>query len=325
MDALLQNPDAPGVLLPAAKTLTAAKAVKAYLADCAARHLAASTLRSYTDVLEAFVDHIGNRPVSQVDADSIRAFRAHRKVTPRTQRKEIEHLRAFCAFCVANRWMPENPAKLVKPPRIDDVATLPFTEEEVRDLLAACERLRSDQKRARALLLVLLYTGLRIGDVAQLRRARIEKTGHLVLRAEKNGVPVKVLLHDDARTALQSLPAPGGNPVHFFWTGKGKVSSIVGSLRRTVERIGELAGVHAHPHRFRDHFAVSLLTGGADMRSVQKLLGHDSIRTTEKHYAHFVPAHQALLDSATARLDFTPPRPRPLLVDPLQHRKRNSK
>jgi integrase/recombinase XerD len=324
MDALLANPDDPGIL-PAAKALTVSAAVEAYLSDCSARKLARSTLRSYTDVLRAFAKHAGNRGISQVDATLVRSFRAGRDVTVRTQRKEIEHLRAFCAFCLSNRWIAENPAKKIKPPRVEDLATLPFSEEEVQQLLSACDRLRSDQKRARALLLTLLYSGLRVGDVAQLRRARLEKSGHLVLRTEKTGAPVKVLLHEDARTALRALPAPGGNPAHFFWTGKGKTSSIVGSLRRTVDTVGKIAGIHAHPHRFRDTFAVELLTHGADIFTVQRLLGHESVKTTQKHYAHFVAAHQALLDSAAAKLDFRPPAARPLLVDALKNRRRDAK
>jgi integrase/recombinase XerD len=325
IDALLRNPEAPETILPAASPLTVASAVKSYLSDCAARKLEDSTIRSYTDVLNAFVKHAGGA-VSQLDADAVRSFRASRNVTARTQRKEIEHLRAFCAFCVSNKWLSANPAKAVKPPKIDDLATLPYTEEEIAQLFAACDRLRSDQKRARALVLALLYTGLRIGDLARLRRAQIEKSGHVVIRqTQKTSAPIKLPLHADARKALESLPAPNGNPTYFFWTGRGKLSSIVGSLRRTVAAIGKLAGVHAHPHRFRDTFAVKLLTEGADIRTVQKLLGHDSVRTTEKHYAHFVAAHQKLLDEAAARLDFRPAPARPLLVDTRKNRRRNAK
>jgi integrase len=180
------------------------------------------------------------------------------------------------------------------------------------------------RQRARALVWALIYSGLRVGDVAQLRRAQLEPSGHLVLRVEKTGVPLKVLLHADAIRDLESLPANGGNTKYFFWTGRGKVSTITGSLRRTIDRLGKLAGVHAHPHRFRDTFAVELLTQGADIRTVQKLLGHESVRTTELHYAHFVKAHQDLLDRATATLDFRPKPARPLLVKPVKNRRRNA-
>jgi integrase/recombinase XerD len=328
---LLRSPNDPGVL-PAANPRTVEAGVAAYLADCKKRNLEESTLRSYGDVLEAFAAFAGTRNLADVNLDLITAFRDHRDVMPRTQRKEIEYLRAFCAYCIGREWMTKNPAKSLKPALADNVATLPFEKEEIEKLLDAADRMRAAwreedayvRQRARALIWALLYSGLRVGDVAQLQRSKLEKSGHLVLRTEKNNVPVKVLLHSDAIRDLESLPANGDSTTYFFWTGKGKKSTIAGSLRRTIDRLGKMADVHAHPHRFRDTFAVELLTGGADIRTVQKLLGHKSVKTTEAHYAHFVKAHQDLLDRATATLDFRPKPARPLLVKPIKNRRRNA-
>jgi len=312
---------------------TVASAVKAYLEDAEVRNLKPSSLNSYTNTLTQFADFLGPLPIAALTVAHVAGFRARQVLkpgskdvleglAPRTQRKEIEHLRAFGAFCVTRGLRPDNPAKLLRPALVEDVATLPYTDEEIGKLLDACERMqgmwKSDapvvRRRARALVLALLYSGLRVGDVARLRRAALESSGHLVLRTTKTGVPLKVLLHPDAIKALSGLPAPAGNPTYFFWSGRGRVENCAKSLWRTVARIGKLAGVHAHPHRFRDTFAVELLTGGADIRTVQKLLGHDSVRTTERHYAHFVLAHQRILDEAAARLDFTP-KGKPVLVE----------
>jgi integrase len=65
-----------------------------------------------------------------------------------------------------------------------------------------------------------------------------------------------------------------------------------------------IAGIEGHPHRFRDTFSVRLLEGRENLRTVQLLLGHTSIRTTEKHYAPWVQSVQRILDAATAKLDF---------------------
>jgi len=73
---------------------------------------------------------------------------------------------------------------------------------------------------------------------------------------------------------------------------------------RAIYRVCKLAGVKGHPHQFRDTFAVELLKRGEDIRTVQLLLGHDSVRTTEKHYAPWVDAFQVRLDAATAKLEF---------------------
>jgi site-specific recombinase XerD len=317
----------------AAPARTVAEAVKVYLADASRRKLQPSTLKSYEATFKPLLKNLGKLALPALTIDRLRLYQEARKIKPRTERKEVEHLRAFGAFCIDRGWLSVNPAKKLKPPLAADVATMPFSAEEIRKLLTACDAMRgmrdtespAIRRRARALILTLLYSGLRISDVAKLKRSALDPaTGHLTLRTMKTGVPLKVLLHPDALQALGKLPSYR-NPAHYFWSGNGGLRAATGSLRRTVERIGKLAGIHAHPHRFRDTFAVELLTNGADIRTVQMLLGHESVRTTEKHYAHFVAAHQALLDTAAATLDFQPKRGRLLQVNPLQRRGRNPK
>lgn len=306
-------------------------ATKRFLQDGRARKLRGTTLALYGYVFGHLEKFCGaNYPLTAIDTAQLDRFRAQRGIMPSTQRKEIGFLRAFFAWCVDRGWISKNPAKRVRLPQVTEIATLPFTNKEVLKLLAACDQISSDdpaetayvRKRARALLYVLLYSGLRISDVAKLRRDALDpKTRHLTLRVMKTGVALKVLLHGDATQALETLPAL--NPTYFFWSGQGLEITCVKNLGRTIKRLGKLATVRARPHRFRDTFAVELLSNGTDIRTVQLLLGHESVRTTEKHYAHFVAAHQALLDTAAATLDFQPKTRRPLLVKPLQHARRN--
>ena len=320
-------------LVATAPAHTVATAVKDYIADAKRRKLQASTVRSYEATFKPLLEKFDKLALPDLTIDRLRTYYQARKIKPRTERKEVEHLRAFGAFCIDRGWIAINPAKKLKPPLAEDVATMPLSPAEVRKLLTACDRMRgmwaeeapAIRRRARALILTLLYSGLRISDVARLKRSALDpKTGHLTLRVMKTGVPLKVLLHGDAIQALGKLPSYR-NPTYYFWSGNGGLRAATGSLRRTVERIGKLAGIHAHPHRFRDTFAVELLTQGADIRTVQQLLGHESVRTTEKHYAYFVAAHQALLDSAAATLDFRPGRPGLLRVHPLDSGRRDAK
>jgi integrase/recombinase XerD len=312
---LQQAPD------PAPAQRTVGDAVTAFLETWERNGAKPSTLVAYRHTFQHLPQSVALAGLN------VEAHAATRKVKPSTLRKELLHLRTWLGWCVERGWVQENAAKKVRVPREATLTTLPFTSEEVTRLLAACDRILQQcwRPRTRALILTLLYTGLRISDVARLRRSALDGDGYLTLRVLKTGVPIKLLLHPSAREALNALP-PIEQGVYFFWSGDSKLATVISHLETTVRRVGKLADVeNAHPHRFRDSFAVELLTRGADIRTVQMLLGHTSVRTTEKHYAHFVAAHQELLDSASARLDFQPKPGRPLLVKPLHNRMRNAK
>ncbi|HXB74016.1 MAG TPA: tyrosine-type recombinase/integrase [Candidatus Acidoferrales bacterium] len=316
-------------VMPDQPAKTVAVAVEQYFADAVERALQPSSIRSQRQVLNQLVAAYGSMGIGTLTVDRLTDLRKRNApIAPRTQQTRIRYLRAFCTFCIRRGWLTANPAKLLVAPEVADVATLPYTDEEIGRLLEACDSLpghrgrarasfdvRTMRQEARALVLTLLYTGLRVSDVVQLKRSALEASGHLVLRVMKTGVPLKVLLHADAASELRALPIPAnGNLTYFFWDGKCSVEAAPKLLWSIVHRVGVQAGVHAHPHRFRDTFAVTLLTNGVDIRTVQQLLGHTSITTTERHYAHFIAAHQALLDTAASTLNFSVKPARPLLV-----------
>ncbi|HEU0141238.1 MAG TPA: tyrosine-type recombinase/integrase [Bryobacteraceae bacterium] len=177
-------------------------------------------------------------------------------------------------------------------------------------ILKACDqmedgnpnRLERTRARARAFCLVMLYSGLRISDTVKLRRKAVDlTTGKMLLRVMKTGRKLYVRLGRSAIDALSALPGRGE---YFFWNGESKLSTAVGNARKTISRVLAVAKVAGHPHRFRDTFSVRLLEKGEDLRTVQLLLGHTSIKTTEKHYAPFVDSFQRILDAATSKLDF---------------------
>lgn len=287
------------------------RAVESYLSDCRARRLAESTLESYANILGQLRDFAPGASVDSVDLDFLTSFRARRTPATSTSVKELEILRAFCGFCVDRGWIEHNWAKKLKRPRESGPPTMPFSLEEIAAILAACGRLGDDNPRmlaetrlrASAACLTMLYSGLRISDLVKLERRTVDlDTGKMLLRVMKTGTPLYVRLSPDAAGALSALPDRGP---YFFWTGSGLLITAVKNMRRTVQRVLKLAKVQGHPHRFRDTFSVELLAHGEDIRTVQLLLGHSSLRTTEKHYAPYVKSFQRILDAAVAKLDFS--------------------
>ena len=151
---------------------------------------------------------------------------------------------------------------------------------------------------------MLLTTGLRISDVVNLERSKVylDRKGatRLRIRTEKTGVTVTLRLPNATVEALKRLP-PVSDEL-YFWKGgdSTQFATACDRARRVIARLGAIAKVEdARPHRFRDTWAKTALLNGTPMRTVQLVLGHKSIRTTEEHYAPFVPEYQEMIDAAT--------------------------
>ena len=135
---------------------------------------------------------------------------------------------------------------------------------------------------------------MRIGDAVKCGVDRI--TGDkLFLYTQKTGTPVHCVLPLFVIRELEA--APKSSDGHFFWTGKSKLHSAIGKWQRRLQTLFTLAEVEgAHAHRFRDTFAVELLLKGVPLERVSVLLGHQSVRVTERHYSPWVRARQEQLE-----------------------------
>ena len=152
------------------------------------------------------------------------------------------------------------------------------------------------------MILLLRYSGLRMQDAACLERARLDED-KLFLYQQKTGTPVYCPL---SKPVVQKLAVlENANQQSFFYDGKSQPESMVKSWNRVFKKIGATADPtvpNCHPHRFRDTFAVSLLLKGVSLDSVSKLLGHSSIKITERHYPPWVKARQEQLESEVRRI-----------------------
>jgi integrase/recombinase XerD len=282
---------------------TIAEAVDLFLQDVRAQKLSTETIRKYENLLSRrfvkWCEFKGYRYLKQLGVEQIRQFRATWSDSANYATKNLERLRAFFRFCMHDDWIPKNPAAVVKAPKVNDTPTLPFSRREMDRILEACDRYPGNQIRLRAFVLVMRYSGLRIGDAIALDQSRLDGN-KLLLYTAKTGTPVYVPLPAIVVDALSKLQANEAG--RFFSTGGAKPHTARANWSRYLETLFELANVKGgHSHRFRDTFAVELLLAGTPLEMVSVLLGHSSVKVTEKHYKPWVRSLQRKLEEAVTR------------------------
>jgi integrase/recombinase XerD len=292
-----------------AQQMTLDEAWKRFLADLGARNLHPSTVRKYrllSRQMTEFACEQRLRFLHQFDLPTLSEFRTRWQESPLTSKK-LERLRSFFRFAQESAWVDKNPARKLKGPKVPIRPTLPFTREEMIRILGALDPYiehtadcgKDNARRLRNLVLVLRYSGLRLGDAVKLTTDQISGN-KLMLYAQKTGVPVNSVLPEFVLNGLVAMPKTTGK--HFFWAGSGNLEVIVGSWQKRLRKLFKLAGVpDGHAHRFRDTFAVELLLAGVPLERVSILLGHQSVRITERYYSAWTDARQRQVEADLKR------------------------
>jgi integrase/recombinase XerC len=202
--------------------------------------------------------------------------------------RKLSALRSFYRFLYREGTVSRNPLTLVKTPKLPRRLPKFLTAQEVRAVLGAPDPATPLGSRDRALLELFYATGMRVGEVTALRLADLTWTGELRVMGKGRKERV-VLVHAYAQDALrryvdQARPhlAAGRDGGRVFVNARGGPLTERG-VRLIIDRHIRRAAFNRHisPHVLRHTFATHLLDGGADLRTVQELLGHASLSTTQ--------------------------------------------
>lgn len=210
-----------------------------------------------------------------------------RGLASRSLARHLSALRGFFAFAAEEGWLPESPAALVENPKLPRLLPDVLSKEEVERLLAAPDMTKPLGYRDRTMLELLYAAGLRVSELVGLAPGDYDaQTGLLRVfgkGAKERLIPIHSLAQEFLSTYLGSVRGafhPKEEIVFLNRSGKGLTRQAVWKM---IKRYALVAGISTriHPHSLRHSFATHLLEGGADLRTVQILLGHADISATE--------------------------------------------
>jgi integrase/recombinase XerD len=287
---------------PAGRTVS--QAVQAYLDDKQQQSLSRNWAGKITRELRSFEAWCNRKAVvmlSELKLEHLEQYRKEWAGAPVTRRKRQERLRGFFSYCRRHKWVDDNLAAHLSLIKVQQSPTLPLTKEQFTRAVEAAKNYNPKapdvewrRQRATAMLLLLRWSGLRLGDAARLERTALTESGNLRLYMQKTGESVYVPLPPEVVLALRDLD--NTNPRYFFWNGGDPVSTVK-RWWATLKAIFRAAGIpESHPHQLRDTFAVSYLMAGVPIDRVSILLGHSSIKVTERHYLAWVRERQEQLE-----------------------------
>ncbi|MBC9177298.1 tyrosine recombinase [Pseudoroseomonas ludipueritiae] len=266
--------------------------LEAFLEMLAAeRGAARNTLAAYEADLSDFAGFArrrGDAALAAADPELLRRYIAgltDSGLSPRTAARRLSALRQFFRFLVREGVRTDDPTELLDSPRLPAPLPKALRREEVTALLDAAATLPGKRGAVAVAALELLYcAGLRASELVSLPVTALSSEAPLVMVRGKGGKERLVPISARARAAAQALQDPK-KPSRWLFPSRGAAGHLTRqSLHGLVHQAALAAGLdpeRVSPHVLRHSFATHLLEGGADLRSLQILLGHSDIATVQ--------------------------------------------
>jgi integrase/recombinase XerD len=266
--------------------------------------LSRNTLEAYARDLQGYLAFLAERGISDVGESSAEPIMGYFKLlrgkglSPRSSARALSALRGFHKFLMQDRAISQNPLRRLRAPKVASRLPAVLTSEEVEDLLRQPDPAQPLGSRDRAMLEVLYATGLRVSELVHLSVNDVNlEVGYV--RARGKGAKERIV--PIGRAASQALKGYLEGPRRSWalkssdatlFLGRGGGGITRQGFWKILRKYAQSAGIHKRltPHTLRHSFATHLLERGADLRSVQSMLGHVDIATTQV-YTHVSREH----------------------------------
>ena len=258
----------------------------------AAKGISPHTIRAYTEDLNEFFIFLDKKP-KNVDNLDIRSFLAslhHKKLKKSSISRKLASIRSFFKYLHREGYVIKNPAKLVSSPKVPRTLPRFLSIDEVFALMDKPQGDTFKATRDKAILELLYSSGLRVSELTSLDISDLNIKESLILVKGKGRKERIVPIGSKATDAIHNylperISLKNKSPALFLNSRGGRLTQR--SVRRILLHYSRMISLKGNlsPHTLRHTFATHLLHEGADLRSIQELLGHSSLSTTQK-YTH---------------------------------------
>lgn len=256
------------------------------------KSLSDNTLEAYLrDIrkLQKFSDVLPLK-IQQSDVEEFLYQFAKENYAARTQARLVSSLKSFFSYLQLEDWRADNPAELLETPKLGMKLPDTLSEEEIDELIAAIDLSLAEGERNRTIIETLYGCGLRVSELTELKLSDLFFEENFIRVIGKGNKQRLIPISDYTIKYIEiytnqiriHLPIQKGFEDYLFLNRRGKKLTRV-MIFTIVKNLAEKAGFRKKisPHTFRHSFATHLLKNGADLRSIQMMLGHESITTTE--------------------------------------------
>lgn len=275
------------------------------------RNLSENTIQNYKRDIKKLKDFYVNENPLEIDSEKVREFnyQVGKSLSPASQARLISGIRSFYDYLRLEKKIVNNPAEGVEKPSIGRDLPDTLSLEEINKIIASVDVSKKYGHRNRAIFETLYGCGLRVSELINLKISDIYFEENFVKVFGKGSkvrlVPLaeytkKVIILYLSEVRVHEKIESKYSDIVFLNNRGGKLTRVM--IFTLVKKYTKLAGIdkNVSPHTFRHSFATHLLENGADLRSIQLMLGHQSIMTTEI-YTHISREH---LRSAIEKLRF---------------------
>ena len=269
------------------------------------RGLSDNSIFAYTRDLQKLVDYLNQYEIkdspTEIGQETIQKFiyDLAKIITPRTQARIISGLKGFFTYLIFEDYRTDNPMDLIESPKIGRKLPDTLSPDEIDGLIGKIDLGKSEGERNRAMLETLYGCGLRVSELINLKLSDLYFEEDFIKVTGKGDkqrfVPIgqvaKKYINLYRNEVRNHVKIQSGHEDYLFLNRRGKQltrAMIFTIIKRLAEEMGLKKNIS--PHTFRHSFATHLLEGGADLRAIQQMLGHESITTTEV-YMHVNRKH----------------------------------